>query len=445
MTPTNNLLFDILLNETSQFNTFLENTIGFEDDIIRCEKLRTEYKNLLLKKGYKTTDLDASFVNFPIDISKHPNLLGGLIAQLPYTQYLEKTCDKKKLLIKLNNDSENKELNFLSSILRENINFQNVILVFDYDEFKENNFLSLNHIQYNGNKITCCDNLWLELLQSAFTELFLIIEIEHSIWHLNVAFIINAAQKALGSTEILNIFAMAEYNVFEKASEVENLLFGTSIIFQQVLSNNKLFNEYVNIRNTLLFNNFNIKTFFDEYLLNNLNLKCNKWIIGLDSNIKIIEDFVSRVVNKTDITEDNNKLIKYIEEYNKEYNLDYQNVSIEKYLQMLFVFGAGLHSTTFLFTKEIFTDLIYNIKFSKEFYEIAIQTITTDIETSFGDVSLYKGSYYINEVNYLFKTLENNRKIIQEELEYSKFKNYNFSIIDDILYFFLANTYTTYV
>ena len=44
---------------------------------------------------------------------------------------------KNKLLIKLNGESQNRELNFLSRILRQHIIFENLILVFDYEECKK--------------------------------------------------------------------------------------------------------------------------------------------------------------------------------------------------------------------------------------------------------------------------------------------------------------------
>lgn len=425
---------------TPGFIPFLENLIGFDDSIIRCTILRENYKKMLIESGYKTNDLDSSFKNFPIETSQEPDILGQLISQLPYISYLEKTCDKNKLLIKLNMESENKELNFLSRILRQNIIFENLILVFDYDEHKEKNFLSLNHILFNGHKITKNNKIWLNLLQSAYTELFLVISIEHSLWHLNVAFIINAAQNSLQNTEILKIFAMAEFNVFVKASEVRTLLFGTDYIFQQVLNDNKQFVEYVKIRNIEFFNNFNIDTVFSEYLLRGLNSKQN-WITGMDSNIKIIKDFVNKVVTKSDISAENHSFINYVESNNK----DYKNVSIERYLQILFVVGSSFHSTTFEFTKNIFTDILYNIEFKKEFWELAFATILGDISIPFGDTSLYTGTFYKKEVDYLFETLEINRKIIEEELEYTIFKNYNYSTTDDINKYYQACTFTTYI
>ena len=56
---------------------------------------------------------------------------------------------------------------------------------------------------------------------------------------------------------------------------------------------------------------------------------------------------------------------------------------------------------------------------------------------------LWTGTYYQKEVYYLFETLEINRKIIEEELECTIFKNYNYSTTDDIKLYYQANTYTT--
>jgi lipocalin len=422
---------------------FLDNIDGFNDSNIRCRILRENYKKQLIKSGYENIDLDLAFKNFPIDFSQHADLLGQLISQLPYTRYLEKTCDKNNLLIKLNNKSQNKELNFLSRILRQHICFENLILVFDYDDCKDKNFLSLNHILFNGDKITNNNIIWLDLLQSAYTELFLVIEIEHTLWHLNVEFIINTANNSLQNTEILKIFAMAEKNVFVTALEVKTILYETDSIFQQKLNDNKEFTEYVKIRNMDFLNNFNIDTIFNEYLLNGLNSKQN-WITGMDSNIKIIKEFVNKVVTKSDILAENQNFINYIDNYNKKNNLDYKNVSIERYLQILFVVGSVFHSTTFEFTKSIFTDIIYNKKFKKDFYEIAIGTVIPD-SLSFGDTSLYTGTVYKKEVDYLSEMLEINRKNIEEKLEYTIFKNYNYSTKDDIRLYFQANTYTTYI
>ena len=67
------------------------------------------------------------------------------------------------------------------------------------------------------------------------------------------------------------------------------------------------------------------------------------------------------------------------------------------------------------FTKNIFTDILYNMEFKKEFWELATATILGDLSISFGDTSLYTGTYYQTEVDYHFETLEINRKIIEEE------------------------------
>ena len=415
-----------------------------EDTFNRCKILREAYKKNLFDSGYKTSNLNSTFDNFPIGISNNSDLLGQLISQLTYTQFLEKSIDKKFLLIKLDQKSKNKELNILSSILRENIPFQNLILVFDYQHDKKNNFLSLNHIIYNNNKIYKNDNLWLKLLQSAYTELFLLIEIDHTMWHLRVAHIIYLSTKCLKNTKIIKIFEMASKNVYGKASDVKNILYGTPFVFQQILNDNKKFIKYAKINNETFFNNFNIDTIFNEYIINGLNPN-QHWITGMKSNINIINNFVNKVVNKSNLSVDNLKLINTVDYYNDKYSLNYKNVSIKKYLEILFVTGTAFHSTAFEFTKEIFTDIIFINKYATLFYQIAIGTISTDISISFGDVSLYKGEFYKKEVDYLFQILEKNRQIIEKKLKNSIFKNYNFSTKKDISLTYQPNTYTTYV
>ena len=61
-------------------------------------------------------------------------------------------------------------------------------------------FFILNIKIYNDNE------LWDELVQSAYTELFFVLEIEHTLWHLLSSHIIFSAQKSLFPSEIYNIF-----------------------------------------------------------------------------------------------------------------------------------------------------------------------------------------------------------------------------------------------
>jgi hypothetical protein len=438
------LVLPKLIFSLNNYDTYVTNTDDFEDSFIRCNKLRNTYTKKLFDSGYKTSNLNSTFNNFPIDISNNSDLLGQLISQLSYTKYLENSIDKKFLQIKLDQNSESYELNLLSSILRENIPFENLILVFDYQNNKDNNFLSLNHIIYDHTKIYKNNNLWLPLLQSAYTELLLIIEIDHGSWHIEVAHIIYIAKKSLENTEILKIFEMAEKNVFATASEVKNILFGTTYIFQQILNNNIKFTEYMKFKIVTFFNNFNIDTIFNKYILNGLNPNQN-WIIGMDSNIKIIKKFINKIINKSDISLDNKKIIKAVDEYNDKYLLNYKNVSIEKYLEILFVVGTAFHSTTFQFTKELFTDIFYLNKFTQISYGIGIGTIFTDINISFGDIMLYTGEFYKKEVDYLFNELEKNRQNIEQELKYSTFKNYNFSTKENISLTYQPNTFTSYI
>ena len=114
---------------------------------------------------------------------------------------------------------------------------------------------------------------------------------------------------------------------------------------------------------------------------------------------------------------------------------------------MLFVVGTAFHSTTFEFTKLIMTDAFFNEKLDKIFYNISLQTIVTNIDTVFGDVDLYKGSFYKEEVEYLHECLEINRKNMQEHFEKENrvFQNTIYTTQQNMLKKFVSNTFTTYV
>ena len=119
---------------------------------------------------------------------------------------------------------------------------------------------------------------------------------------------------------------------------------------------------------------------------------------------------------------------------------------VKKFLEILFVVGTAFHSTTFEFTKLIFTDVFYNQKFNQSFYNISLQTIITNIDTVFGDLQLYKGKYYKDEVKNLHFDLEKSReKLFAEMANNDVFKNNIFSNKESMLNTFSTNTYTTYV
>jgi len=240
---------------------------------------------------------------------------------------------------------------------------------------------------------------------------------------------------------------MADKNVFRKSLEVQKLLFGTPFIFKQVLNDNEDFKKYLVKKVSHFIDNFNIDTVFNDYFnINNSDPTLN-WMPGMKSNIRIIKDFVDVVVSKKDLKKENSRFSKYL---SRKYNdLKLNNTpTIKKFLQILFVVGSAFHSTTFEFTKIIMTDAFFNEKLDKIFYNISLQTIVTNIDTVFGDVDLYKGTVYKEEVEYLHESLETNRKNMQEHFEKDSrcgCHNTIYTTQQNMLKKFSTNTFTTYV
>jgi hypothetical protein len=413
----------------------------------KCDVVRKTYIDELAKNGYKDLNPDDVYDFFPVNVCENTSLLGNYVSNLPYCKYLEKDSNDGELMIKLDGGSKNIELNLVSRILREKISFKNIIIVFNVNRYETLNFLELSHIVYNGINVYEYNPMWQELVQSGFTELTLLLSIEHAIWHLIVSHIIYVSKRSLYFTEILKIFNMADKNVFRKSLEVQKLLFGTPFIFKQVLNDNEDFKKYLLQKVSHFIDNFNIDTVFNDYFnINNSDPTLN-WMPGMKSNIRIIKDFVDVVVSKKDLKKENSRFSKYL---SRKYNdLKLNNTpTIKKFLQILFVVGSAFHSTTFEFTKIIMTDAFFNEKLDKIFYNISLQTIVTNIDTVFGDVELYKGTVYKEEVEYLHESLETNRKNMQEHFEKDSrcgCHNTIYTTQQNMLKKFSTNTFTTYV
>ena len=432
----------ILPNDENTINNY--DIIGEEiSEVVveKCKTIRETYMKQLKKNGYDLKENDV-FKNFPINVCKNLKLLGNYISNLPYCKFLEK--NNNKLVIHLDQKSKYEELNYLSKTLRENITFFDLILVFDID-YNDMNFLELSHIIHNNNKIDTTDELWIELIQSAFTELTLILSIEHAVWHLIVSHIIYISKRCLYSTEILKIFNIADDNVFIKSFEVKALLFGTPFIFKQILNCKKDFKKYLTDKISNFIDNFNIDTIFNEYFNIDEQYRDRNWIYGMKQNIEIIKLFIDKVIDKKDLKSENTKFSKYIT--NKYNSLKLNNLpTIKKFLQILFVIGTAFHSTTFEFTKIIMTDVFFNEKLDKLFYGISIQTIITNIDKVFGDMELYKGTFYKDEIEFLYNEILTNRKKISDSYEENNtYVNNIFTTKDNMLNTYSTHTYTTYV
>ncbi len=423
------------------------NNYNFIDDLTestyeKCISVRKAYLDKV-NKNNRVLEADL-FENYPIDASNNKRLIGGYISNLPYCRFLEK-INNNNLCIKLDGKSSIQELNFLSNILRKNLSFEDLILVFEVEDHINNDFLKLSYIIYYDDVVDIDDINWLECVQSAMTELTLILSIEHAIWHLIVAHVIYIVKRKLYFTEILKVFEIASTNVFIKALEVKLLLFGTPLVFGQILNNNIEFKKYLNNKITTFINDFNIDTILEEYFnLNNINPNLN-WCSGMKDNILIIKKFVNKIVSKKNINKEDKIINNYLRKKYKN-NKDLKNIpTIKKLLELLLVVGSTFHSTTFEFTKIIMTDLFYHSKLNKLFYGISIQTIIADIDTVFGDNELYKGKDYKDEILELKKDLQNNRLYNYNNFKNNTYKNNIYFTKEVMLKKYSPHTYTTYV
>lgn len=423
-------------------NIPLKSTVysGLFDDVSKISG-PLDIRNIYLKMFkyeplYKDEYSESLFENFPINASQNSKLLGSYIINTPFCKYVEKTLDPNKFYIRLDGKSINNELNILSSILRENLNFVNQILVFNVDRNKKYDFLDLSYIVYNGKNIYSTNNDWLKLVKSAYNELFYITQIKHALWHTQVASIIFKSDTELLGSKIKEIFNMASNNVYFKAAQI-NTAFNLPLGFGQALNRNKKFLKYVSDYQKEFEDNFNINTIFEDYFsLNNSDPTLN-WLPGMKSNVIIIKEFVDKVISKY-------KNIKPFSLFSTKLSNDTRTLA--KLLQMLFLIGTAFHSTTLDFTKLIFTDIFDISIISKAGILVFIQTIVYDFKEIFGDIQLYTGTYFKDEVLWLSNILDNNRKNIHDELyKYNPlFKSKIFSTRDDMNKTGVTNSYTTY-
>jgi hypothetical protein len=421
----------------------------FRPDVYeKCVIVRDAYVKYIHLSGYTEVKPEIIFKNFPINASENTKLLGNYISNTPFCKFLELGLNENELVIKLNQQSKYEDLNTLSSIIRECASFKDIIAVFKVDPTNNLDFLELSYIVYEDRVYGKEDPLWRELLQSLYTELFLLISAEHAMWHIIVSNIIHTAECALIDDNIFEVFGMASNKVHLKAAEVRHLLFGTPFIFFQVLNWNKRFKKLLNKKIVSIFNNFNIDTFFDDYLnLHEINAVYPDlvWIPGLKSNIEIIKNFVNSVISYKDISSSENKVKEYfLNEYN---TYKFNNIpSVKTLLEILFTLGSAFHSTTFEYSKVIFTDVFYNEKHSPVLYGVAIPTIVDDLSVLFGDECLYKGNVYNQQVKQLAIDVAENR-IKNQEILYSnpQYQNNCYCTRDDIYNNISINTYTTHI
>jgi hypothetical protein len=171
------------------------------------------------------------------------------------------------------------------------------------------------------------------------------------------------------------------------------------------------------------------------------------WLPGLKSNVQIIKKFVRSIVKKQGypLSNENAALTKFLGTQYANNPLITTVPSVKTVLEMLLVLGAAFHSTTFEFTKLLFCDVFSNPKMSSLGLSVAIATIVGEINTVFGDPSLYNGTLYAVEVATLNKDIDENRTKMAKSLKGSLFSNDIYSTRDVMLTRFATNTYTTYI
>ena len=376
--------------------------------------------------------------NYPVYASKNLRLLGSYVINTPMCKWLEKVPNSSdQLQIKLDGNSFYQELNDLSSIVRDGVKYQNIILIFDIDRTRPYDFLILSGVKKDVVVISLSEPIYINCLQSFFSEISLCMTILHGIWHIQTANIIYKVNTELAFTEILKVFNMASYNVYVKLEEVRAAVFDTTLIFNQILNLNPKFYSFCDKYIANFDANFNIDTIFDTYFNTRLHYPELNWVSGMKDNINIIKQFTEKI------------FVKYKELYKPPiippiYNLMKDIPQMTKLLQQLLVVSTAFHSTTTEFTKLVFTDVINYPFMNSISYGILFSTITPDFTVIFGDIVNYKGTDYRLEFNWLYLYIDELRTRTYNQIQNSTFTNNPFTTRDNMSLSNTTNSYTTY-
>lgn len=244
--------------------------------------------------------------DFPIYMSLEKDKLIKFITDTPISKFLE--YNNNELVIKLNSKSKSIHLNRLNFILKEHLDFKNIILVFS----NKKKLLELSHLFYEDELIDETDAIWSTLIRSAYTELTLIMLIEYSICNLQIANILYNSNKDFCWLKMVNYISK------NKIKEIK-YLFSTDIIFRQKLESNPLFLKYIR--------DFDFNLYYN---LSNINVK---WI------------------NET------KKYIEEVKEFVKKYNFDIPESKIM--LEVLFLINKVYNLNPYKFSNILYTDTFY--------------------------------------------------------------------------------------
>lgn len=386
-----------------------------------------------------THDADGAFTNFPKNVTTNKKLLGCYVSNTPFCKHIQKTSNPNQFCIKLDGKSISKELNTLFSIYRDLYPFPQQILYFNVDRRKVD-FLELSHIVYNSKKIDTMDPEWSSLVTNAFTVLHQVTTVPHILWHNKVASIIFDANLKLANTEILKVFDMASKDVFTTAAQI-NVILNTKMTLGESLESSPKFLEFVKEYENN-FEKLDIDTLYVDYFnLKNSDPTLN-WIPGMKSNIAIIKQFVDKVIDKYKKLNDKSLLQKFFDVFGTKLSNDTEK--IRKMLYHLFIIGSAFHSTTVEYGKLIFTDAFNMDAVTDVFRFVAVFVMGGNFDTVFGDLVLYTGQTYKDEVIWLESELQKNRARMAKEMKNSIFNNAIFSTKDEMRRTVTTNSFTTY-
>lgn len=420
-------------------------TVISKDTLKRCTTNIQALDNLLVKNGFNNTNSQIVLKYYPIYASNNLELLGEYIANTLLCKYLEKNNNPNELVIKLNQESQYSELNDMVKILKKGFKFENSILVYDYDSVRNINFIKLKYIINDQKIITINDVNWLHNIQSAYTELFQVVNILHTFWHLIDAHIMAIAKQSINDINLREVFTMSENNVYLDATLVKTIFYESPLLFNQILYNDPEFIIFSEMYINTYIDNFDINNIIQNDILHELN-STQLWVPGMTSNCKLIKNLTANIMNKTSKNLDIIKAWNWNLYSNQNTKITF-NASTEKYLQILYVIGSVYHSNSFEYAKMSFTDIIYNNDLNKNYYNIGISTLDWKYDDIlFGDISIYNGKYYLNEFELFKKNVELNRQQITKDIEHNMiFKLYTYSDVDLLKLHFSINTWVTSV
>ena len=319
------------------------------------------YKNIYflseLKRGYDYQHVMDMFEHYPENVFNNIDLISKYIVDMPFCKYLEEFDGQ--LYIKLDGTSKYEDLNRLSKILRGCIDFSNCTLVFSSSAV-------LKYILRDGFAVHLGSRDWKILIQSAFSELYAILEIYYAISHIMSERILNEIKGYTCCREVELIFEMFDNNAILKAFDVNIILFGTYYIFGQKLNENVEFVEYMN------------EIIKDRSFL---NIEDTLGLQKMKDNIIAIKLFV----NSLDISED----------------------KVREYLETFLTIQVAFHINMMELGKLVYTDLIDPNYFSQRFYQIITNSASFNKNI---DIDIYAPSRYINEVKTFIDRLYHNKR-----------------------------------